>query len=187
MDWGQQRTSEGKLCGKKGRRVLLIWWLEKGKCSKSPLSTRAFLHHGMQTLAQDDLGWNVSHDQQQSCDGTLTREGQSFLTQKGNKQGLWRLPSLGHQEVLLCVLPSPSQLEAMGSLGNGNHLSLIKMSLALSLLRHASWMLLNMVKWLDQFGLNQTEVPCKHFFFFTLFDHFYNFYEKKNPTVTSRE
>lgn len=128
MDWGQQRTSEGKLCGKKGSSVVLIWWLGKGKC-KSPLSTE-FLHHEMETLSQDDLSWNVLHDQQQSSDDALTSAWQSFLMQKG----LCWLPSLGHHQVLLCVLPSPSQLEAMGSLGNSNHP--IKMSLSLSILRH---------------------------------------------------
>lgn len=50
-----------------------IWWLEKGKYSKSALSTKEFLHHkGAQTPAQDDLGQNVLHDQQLSCDGTIT-------------------------------------------------------------------------------------------------------------------
>lgn len=47
----------------------IIWWLEKAKYSKSPLSTKEFQHHRVaQTLAQDDLGWNVLCDQQQSYD-----------------------------------------------------------------------------------------------------------------------
>lgn len=93
MDWGQQRTSEGKLCEKKGSSVLLIWWLGKGKCNKSSVSTE-FLQHGMQTLSRDDLSWNVSHDQQQSCDDALTSAWQ-FLHAEGTLEAAITRSPLG--------------------------------------------------------------------------------------------
>lgn len=158
MDWSQQRTSEGRTCGEKGKSVLLCTSfsdLIKGSTVKGHSVLKSSCTTGM------PKPWFRMTLAEMRCETSSRIVMVQSLVD--NTASSWRRKQAETLETAITRSPSDAAVFSPGPRGSNDTLAkLWSPPSALSLLWHTICILMIMVKWLDQFGLKQINISDKY-------------------------